>query len=114
MASFTHLNPEQARSMLEQSEFEAPVVADIRDSQSFKAGHIVGAVPLHQGNLQEFLLHQPSDKPVIVVCYHGISSQNAAQFLADQGFTTVYSLDGGFTQWQAVFPDSVTSDSGGE
>lgn len=111
MASFAHLTPDQARAMLEQSEQESPVIADIRDSRSFASGHIVGSVPLHQGNLQDFVLHQPSEKPVIVVCYHGISSQNAAQFLVDQGFATVYSLDGGFTQWQAVFPELVTHDS---
>ena len=37
--------------------------------------------------------------PVIVCCYHGISSQQAAQFLIHQGFEEVYSLDGGFAAW---------------
>ncbi len=40
------------------------------------------------------------DTPVIVCCYHGISSQQAAQFLIHQGFEEVYSLDGGFEAWR--------------
>jgi thiosulfate sulfurtransferase len=45
--------------------------------------------------------------PVVVCCYHGISSQQAAQFLISQDFTEVYSLDGGFTDWQLQHPDTV-------
>ena len=41
------------------------------------------------------------DTPVLVYCYHGISSQNAAAFLIERGFETVYSLDGGFEAWRA-------------
>jgi thiosulfate sulfurtransferase len=43
----------------------------------------------------------------VVCCYHGISSQQAAQFLVSQDFTDVYSLDGGFTQWQLQFPEHI-------
>ncbi|MCV6069119.1 sulfurtransferase, partial [Escherichia coli] len=32
--------------------------------------------------------------------YHGISSQGAAQYLVNQGFEQVYSVDGGFEAWQ--------------
>ena len=40
------------------------------------------------------------EKPLIVVCYHGNSSQGAAEFFASQGCREVYSLDGGFVEWQ--------------
>ena len=39
------------------------------------------------------------ETPVIVCCYHGISSQQAAQFLIHQGYDEVYSLDGGYEAW---------------
>lgn len=39
------------------------------------------------------------DQPVLVMCYHGISSQGAAQYLVNQGFEEVYSVDGGFEAW---------------
>ncbi|EEZ42274.1 thiosulfate sulfurtransferase GlpE [Photobacterium damselae subsp. damselae CIP 102761] len=40
------------------------------------------------------------EQPVIVMCYHGISSQGAAQYLLHQGFEQVYSLEGGFEAWR--------------
>ncbi|MGL5628515.1 MAG: rhodanese-like domain-containing protein, partial [Plesiomonas shigelloides] len=42
--------------------------------------------------------------PVIVMCYHGNSSQGAAQYLVNQGFDEVYSLNGGFEAWRKVAP----------
>jgi thiosulfate sulfurtransferase len=48
------------------------------------------------------------DTPVIVCCYHGISSQQAAQFLIHQGFEEVYSLDGGFEAWRKDQPFEVS------
>ncbi|MFH4094746.1 thiosulfate sulfurtransferase GlpE, partial [Acinetobacter baumannii] len=40
------------------------------------------------------------EQPILVMCYHGISSQGAAQYLVNQGFEHVYSVDGGFEAWQ--------------
>ena len=41
----------------------------------------------------------PKDRPLVVYCYHGHSSQMAARFLVDQGFTEVYNLEGGYEAW---------------
>jgi thiosulfate sulfurtransferase len=83
------------------------VVVDIRDEASFKTNHIPGAIHLSNENFSDFIRDADLDVPVVVCCYHGISSQQAAQFLISQDFTDVYSLDGGFTDWQLTFPADV-------
>ncbi len=80
-------------------------VVDIRDAQRFSARRIGGAYNLSNDNLQDFMASADMEKPLIVCCYHGISSQSAAGFLVHQGFDEVYSLDGGFEAWQQSFPD---------
>jgi thiosulfate sulfurtransferase len=80
-------------------------VVDIRDPQSFFASHITGARSLNNDNVHDFMADSDMDKPLIVCCYHGISSQSAAAFLVNQGFDQVYSLDGGFEAWQIAYPD---------
>ncbi|MGQ7176509.1 rhodanese-like domain-containing protein, partial [Escherichia coli] len=45
--------------------------------------------------------------PVMVMCYHGNSSKGAAQYLLQQGYDVVYSIDGGFEAWQRQFPAEV-------
>ena len=74
-------------------------IADIRDKDSYMAGHIAGAVHLSDQNLQDFILESDHEMPLLVCCYHGHSSQQAAQYLSGQGFEEVYSILGGYTAW---------------
>lgn len=101
MQSVMHINAAQAQQKLAANE---AVLADIRDVRSFQAAHIEGAVHLSNDNLTQFMQDTPKETPVIVCCYHGISSQQAALFLMGQGYQQVYSLDGGFEGWRLAFP----------
>ena len=102
---FKHMHISQLHDVLAE---QSHVVVDIRDPASYQASHIPGAIHLTNDSLPEFLRAADMDKPTVVCCYHGISSQQAAQFLVSQDFTDVYSLDGGFTDWQQHYPDDVT------
>ena len=97
MEQFAHISVHDAQLKISQGQAK---VVDIRDEQSFAAGHIPSATHLSNGSLQQFMAHTDFETPVIVCCYHGISSQQAAQFLIHQGFEEVYSLDGGFEAWR--------------
>ncbi|GAA5216409.1 thiosulfate sulfurtransferase GlpE [Corallincola platygyrae] len=101
MTDFQHIDIEKTKSMLEAGE---ALVVDIRDDASFSAAHIPDSIQLSNGNLARFMAEADFDKPLIVTCYHGISSQGAAQYLAQQGFEQVYSMDGGFEAWRRSYP----------
>lgn len=77
------------------------VVADVRSEESFELAHIPSAAHLTIANLDTFCMQADKSKPVMVYCYHGISSQAVAEHLVEQGFVTVYSLVGGFEAWEA-------------
>ncbi|WP_375056345.1 thiosulfate sulfurtransferase GlpE [Zobellella sp. DQSA1] len=97
MEQFAHISVAEAEAML--AEGRARLV-DIRDPQSFALAHAEGAFHLTNDSLVQFTNEADFDTPVIVMCYHGISSQGAAQYLIHQGFEEVYSLDGGFEAWR--------------
>lgn len=101
---YARIEPRQALTLIQ----SPTCIVDIRDIQSFNAGHIAGAIHLSNDNLVEFLAQQERSQPVLVCCYHGNSSQGAAQYLAEQGFTAAYSLNGGFSQWAIEYPDQCT------
>lgn len=101
MAGFERISPQQAAQIRQQAKAN---VVDIRDPQSFTAGHIRGAHALNNDNLAAYIESADKGSPLIVCCYHGNSSQSAAHYLSEQGFTEVYSLDGGFEQWRLDFP----------
>ncbi|MDE1168708.1 MAG: thiosulfate sulfurtransferase GlpE [Pseudomonas sp.] len=100
MTEFKRIPPEQAQALREQG----AVVVDVRDPQTFAASHIAGATHLDNHSLHNFITQADLDKPVVVVCYHGNSSQSAAAYLVGQGFSDVYSLDGGFELWKTIYP----------
>lgn len=106
MADFKHINVEQAKAMMASGNVR---VVDIRDELMFNQAHIPHSMHLHGGVMTQFMQETEEDTPVIVTCYHGISSQPAAQYIAEQGYSEVYSLDGGFTQWQNTYPTDVSS-----
>ncbi len=78
---------------------EGAVLVDIRDSASYIASHAYSARHLSNDNIVSFINEIEFDSVVVVMCYHGISSQGAAQYLVNQGYEEVYSVDGGFTAW---------------
>ena len=100
--SFQHLSVDELKKM--KSDSTPIAVLDIRDPVSFETGHIDGAIHLTNDNVQEHLAEMPADRPVVVCCYHGNSSQPVAQWLSEQGFETVYSLDGGYSAWAVTRP----------
>ena len=102
--TFKHMSVDTLHTLLAD---KSHVVVDIRDANSFASGRITDSLHLTNESLADFLRDADPDAPVVVCCYHGISSQQAAQFLVSQDFTEVYSLDGGFTQWQTQFPDTI-------
>ncbi|HYQ39478.1 MAG TPA: thiosulfate sulfurtransferase GlpE [Pseudomonas sp.] len=103
MSEFKRIDPATAHQLRE----SGAVVVDIRDPHSFASGHIPGARHLDNHSLADFIAGADMDAPLLVVCYHGNSSQSAAAFLAHQGFAEVYSIDGGFELWRAQYPDQV-------
>ncbi|NRA56309.1 MAG: thiosulfate sulfurtransferase GlpE [Gammaproteobacteria bacterium] len=85
---------------LEKIKLESVNLIDTRDPQSFALSHMPNAFNINQGNLEQYLSDIDMDMPLVVCCYHGISSQGVAQFLVERGFDEVYSLAGGFEAYQ--------------
>ena len=105
MSEFKRIPPEQAQALREQG----AVVVDIRDQPTYAAAHINGAKHLDNVNIADFIRAADLDAPLIVACYHGNSSQSAAAYLISQGFSDVYSLDGGFELWRTTYPEEIAA-----
>ena len=76
------------------------MLADIRDPQRFTYSHAKGAFHLTNQSFLQFEEQVDFDSPIIVSCYHGVSSRNVATFLVEQGYENVFSVIGGFDGWE--------------
>jgi len=59
--------------------------------------------PNLSGCFDAFLAAADRDQPLLVYCYHGNSSQGAADYFFNQGFEDVYSMDGGYEAWRLKY-----------
>lgn len=100
--SYQIITPLDAKALIEKGELN---IADIRDAMNFSAGHICRAQHVDNANLQDFMAQASPTQPLLVCCYHGMSSRSAAEFFAQQGYQEVYSLDGGYEMWKLAFPE---------
>ena len=97
------ISPQEGKTRFDEGE---ALFVDIRDPHSFASGHLRGAVHLTNANVDQFLAQTDKAQPLVIYCYHGNSSQGAADWLTEQGFQAV-SLDGGFEVFKLQFPESL-------
>ena len=101
MADYKYINVADTAKHLSA---DSATICDIRDDTSYKNAHIANSFQLNNQTMAQLLNDVDFSRPIIVVCYHGHSSQGAAQYLTQQGFEEVYSMDGGFEQWAKEQP----------
>jgi len=80
-------------------EANGALFVDVRDLGSWQAGHIPGAVHVGDHNVRAFVEEAARDLTTVVYCYHGHSSLGGAAFFRSEGFTDIYSMAGGFAEW---------------
>ncbi|MFZ7136226.1 thiosulfate sulfurtransferase GlpE [Avibacterium avium] len=97
MTALKEITPQQAWQMMNE---ENATLVDIRDFSRFTHSHPKGAFHLTNQSYGEFQQKVDYDDPIIVSCYHGISSRNVGAFLIEQGYDNVYSMQGGFMGWE--------------
>ena len=97
---FKHLSSQQLQAWLTEDPTRLSLI-DIRDRQSYDAGHIESARHVDNSSVESFLMQSDKLKPLVVCCYHGNSSQGAADYFNAQGFHETYSLDGGYENWKS-------------
>lgn len=78
------------------------LLMDIRDASSYKSDHITGAIHITSENLAEFVQQTPKVQTIVIYCYKGIASQQAARYLQGIGYTNLYNLIGGYQAWLAM------------
>lgn len=96
--SVKKISPILAKKILKSN---SGLLLDIRDTDSFNTDHDSRAIHINQDSLPDFLSKTDKDVSIFVICYHGNSSQFVAQFLSEEGFTDVYSIDGGYEKWNS-------------
>lgn len=98
--TYRRISIDEAKGLIDEG---GVTIGDVRDADAYRSAHIEGAIHVQHETLDEFLQVAPKDQPLILYCYHGNSSQGAANYFGELGFEVVYSVDGGFEAWRSKY-----------
>lgn len=97
-ASFNLIDPPQAQTMFRQG----ALVIDVREPHEYNEVHAPGSllVPLGQLAARASEFRAFENRPVVLICRSGQRSAAAAELLVQQGFKSVYNVQGGIIAWE--------------
>lgn len=83
---------------------------DVRPWSMYIEGHLPGAAHYPNANLSaDADLPWDTDEILFVNCKMGVSSRTGAETLVDRGYPFVFSMEGGFDEWKAEYPELVVT-----
>lgn len=94
---YQRISVEEAESLIEKNEV---TLIDIRDKMSFDTSNVKTSIHVTNENVEDVLSSADKNKPLIIYCYHGNTSQGAADYFYNMGFKQSFSVDGGFEEWK--------------
>jgi rhodanese-related sulfurtransferase/TusA-related sulfurtransferase len=75
------------------------VVLDVRETAEYVFNHIPNAISIPLGELDDRVNELSKDAEIFVVCRTGNRSDFAAQKLAEKGFSTIFNVVPGMSEW---------------
>lgn len=97
------LSPQEAVMLINQDETAA--IFDLRDAEQFSKGHMIHAINVNQTEHHAKKFTPYKEKPIILVCQNGETSQKVATQWMQAGYSNLHVMTGGINAWQdAGFP----------
>ena len=79
----------------QQEQTERPLVLDVREPHEWDYYHLEGTVLMPVRTIPDKLGEIPRDRPLYVICAHGVRSDMVCRYLRDQGYGNVVNVEGG-------------------
>ena len=115
MESIQQINVSQLKSRLAQAG-DRPLLLDVREAWEYNLCALPGSVHIPMGQIQARLNEIDRNREIVVVCHHGVRSNQVAHYLATamdggstenagaissahQGYAKLYNLSGGIDAW---------------
>jgi rhodanese-related sulfurtransferase len=78
---------------------DKPLLLDVREPWEYEICHIEGSKLLPMREIHRAIGQLDRDRETVVICHHGIRSQQVCYYLTEMGFNNVNNLIGGVQAW---------------
>lgn len=101
------LKPSEIKALLDTPGC-APVLLDVREPWEYALYHIAGCISIPMGQIPSRRGELDPNARIVVICHHGMRSEQVARFLEQAGFTDVANLEGGIDAWAREIDPEIT------
>jgi rhodanese-related sulfurtransferase len=92
------LPPHDLKTWLEQPG-EKPLILDVREAWERRICALPEAVHIPMNQIPDRLAELEAERDVVLLCHHGMRSQQVALYLERLGFGRLHNLRGGIDAW---------------
>ena len=100
-----HLTATELKNKIQQG--DPLFLLDVREPHEFKYASIANSVLIPLNQIPQRLAELDPEQEIVVICHHGMRSQQAANFLERSGFKNIANLKGGIDAWSLECDSSV-------
>ncbi len=83
------------------------LLLDVREPNEFEFARIENSVLIPLNQIPQRLGELNPQQEIVVICHHGVRSQQACMYLVNSGFEHVANLTGGIDAWSCNCDSSV-------
>jgi rhodanese-related sulfurtransferase len=82
--------------------YKDALIVDVRDDSEYAEGHLPNSTHIPTEKIEDrwHELEKFKERPIVVIFQSGVRSGHAAKVLYKNGFTQVYTLNGGIDTWR--------------
>jgi adenylyltransferase/sulfurtransferase len=105
---FKNVDVFEAAELIKQNSPNLRIV-DVREPHEFEICRIDRAINCPLSDFLSALEKKQisSSQELLLYCHHGVRSAKAAAYLSTEGFSTVYTMDGGIDAWSNQIDSSI-------
>jgi len=103
--SVKQLSATELKNKIQQE--EKLFLLDVREPNEYEYGHIANSILIPLNQIPNRLSELDPEQEIVVICHHGMRSQQAANYLAQSGFKNISNLTGGIDAWSCNCDSSV-------
>ncbi|MGG1551743.1 rhodanese-like domain-containing protein [Paenibacillus ferrarius] len=89
------IHPAEFLKALDNQTIDHVGIIDVREQHEWEFYHLEEAKLVPMGQIPYRMGELPENKPIYVVCAHGVRSYRVAEYLLENGFEDVINVDGG-------------------
>lgn len=93
-----HITAKELRDCLDKAEAR-PLLLDVREPWEYELCAIEGSRLLPMGQIPNSLDQLDQEQEIVVICHHGMRSQQVGYYLTRAGFDKIINLHGGINAW---------------